>query len=313
MSFYTADQVAGVALKLVEADLNLALLVDRTFESAYVPGAGKTVYVRVPAAAVARPRDLDQTSTQVVYDKLSETVVPVTLSTQAHSGVILSDADMTLNLQDFSAQVLAPQAAAVADYVENALAGVLNAVTPETGFTFAADAPVKALTALRRALRDRGVDFSDDELKVAVVGGNVLDVLMDSGALDYDKTGDAEALRSGSVGRLRGFQIVESNRIDANAIIGFPKHGVHLAGKAPAATEGIPFASTVKSENGVSLRYARGYDFGVAAEKSLVSTFVGAVAMPAYRAVRTYTAGSEAVSVEEIDGGHIVALDTSAA
>ncbi len=312
MALYTYDQLAGVAAVLVANELKLIPTVDRSFEGDFVAGGGSTVFVRVPSAAVSRDRDLDDVTTSVVFDTLSETAVPITLDTHAHSGVVLSEEDNLLNLMDFSRQVLAPQTDAVADRCERAVADVLNAATVNTTIPWDAAKPSALFTALRRELRTRGVDFGDNEETYVVAGGNVVDVLLDSGALDFAQTGDADALRNGAVGKLRGFTVIESSRIDADEAIAYPKHAVHLAIRPPAIPVGANSAAIAKDKSGlVALRVLRDYDSAKTADRSLVSTFVGAKAMPAYRITRNYTAGSESATRTEVAGGHIVRVSIS--
>lgn len=313
MAYYTPDQAAGVALRMVSDGLHLVPTVDRSFEGDFTPSYGSTVHVRVPAAAVSRDRALDDLTTAVVFDELAETSVPITLDTHAVSGVILSDADLSLNLSDFAAQVLGPQTDAVADRVEYAVAAALNGVALTTVGVpvFDPAAPEKMFTALRRLLRGRSVDFSNGEPVYAVAGGNVVDALLDSGALDFSRTGDADALRAGTVGKVRGFTVLESSRINADEIIGYPQHGVHLAVRPPRVPEGARYGQTiaVSEDRTIGLRYLRDYDASRTADRSLVSTFVGAQVMPAYRVTRDIAGGTAVRSA--VAGGHVVRVTTA--
>ena len=310
-NYYTAEQAVAVAARLVSDSLHLTPTVDRSFEGEFEPGSGSTVHVRVPAGAIARDRDLDDVTSAVIFDELAETSIPISLDTHAVSGVILSEADLSLRIEDFAAQVLIAQTDAVADRVERAIATALAAVPETTGIAFDEAAPEKLFTALRRALRERGVDFGTGEPVFALAGSNVVDALLDSGALDFSKTGDADSLRNGSVGRIRGFQVLESSRIADDEVVAYPQHGVHLAVRPPAVPLGAAFGSIVRADDRtISVRYLRDYDSTHTADRSLVSTFVGAKVMPAYRVTRDYAAGTATRS--EITGGHVVRVDTSA-
>lgn len=306
-TLYTADQVAAVAVVMAAEDLVLAPTFSVALEGDFQPGGGNRVLLKVPAALIARDRDLADKTSAIVVDELTEATVPVSLDTHALSAVGLSEEDLSLNLSDFSRQVLRPQMDAVVDRVEKAAADVLLSVAEDGSIAYDAAAPVKTFTALRRALRAKGTDTATASL-VAVVGSDIADDLLDSGALDFEKTGNAEALRNGVIGRVRGFDVVESGRIPADEIIAYPKTGMWLAVKAPAVPVGAAFGEKV-TDRGFSLRYLRDYDADRTQDRSIVSTFVGGAVMPAYKVTRNYATG--AVSVTAQPGGHVVRVATS--
>lgn len=308
-TFYTAAEIAAVAVAMAEPDWHLFSTVSRYFEGDFAPGGGNKVLIPVPSAAIARDRDLDDVTTSIVMDSLTETNETATLATHAYSAIGLSEEDLSLNLKDFARQVLSPQMDAIVDRVEKAVADVLNGVAEDTAITYNAASPVKAFTALRRALRARGVDTAAGEQMFAIVGSDVADDLLDSGALDFSQTGSADALRGGKIGNVRGFTVLESGRIGASEIVAYPKHGVYAAIKAPAVPDGASFGKRVTS-NGFDLRYLRDYLADKTQDRSIVSTFLGAGVMPAYEITRDYTAKTAAVT--EVTGGHVVRVDTAA-
>lgn len=310
-TFYTPEQVAAVAAELVEAGVQLLPTASVAKPGDWQPGGGNSVLVRVPAAAIAEDRALNDVTSEVTMVSLEEDTFPVSLSTHAVSGVALSEADNSLNLRDMASQVIAPQSDAVVDFLEAMVADVLAGVTAETGTAFDASAPEKTFTAIRRVLRGRGVKFDNDEPVYAIAGGNVIDALLDSGALDFSKTGDADALRSGSVGRVRGFHVLESSRIGDDEIVAYPRHGLTVALKPPAVPEGAPHGAVVESKNGnVALRWVRSFDPLHTADYSVLSTFAGCKITPAYEVTRDYDAGT--VTRSEVAGGHVVKVDTAA-
>ncbi|QNO12668.1 major capsid protein [Arthrobacter phage Snek] len=305
---FTAVQAAKVAVAMASEDAYLSALVNRNFENDLLGGGGKgrTVNVKIPAALIARERGIDEIDAAIVLDTLTEATVPITLGTHAYSAVALSEGDMTLDIADYSAQVLAPQVDAVVDFCEEEVASILRGVTPwalPTAYD-AAD-PVKAFTAMRKYLRDNGVPQAG--LNV-VVGTKIYADLLEANAIqDASQSGSSEALREGNVGRVRGFQIVESTRVDDGDIIAFHRDAVTLAVRAPITPQGAAFGATV-NEKGFSLRYLRDYDVTKTVDRSMVSTFVGAATVPVKRVTRNY--GTSAVSV--VDAPGIVRVNTDA-
>jgi hypothetical protein len=281
-------------------DSFLGALINRNFESDLLGGGGKgkTVNVRVPAALIARSRGVDDITTSIVLDSLAETTVPVTLGEHVYNAVGLSEGDLTLNIEDFSRQVLRPQVEAVVDAVEEQVAAALRGVSLNTAIRWDAANPVKTFTEIRKVLRQRGVPSTG--LNV-VVGTNVYAALLDANAInDADKSGSTDALREGNVGKLRGFTIAESTRVDDDEIVAFHRDAFTLAVRAPVVPAGASFGQTV-NEGGYSLRYLRDYDVTKTMDRSMVSTFAGVAAMPLYKVTRDYTA--KTAVAEAVTGG----------
>jgi hypothetical protein len=313
-TFYNAPQVARTAVALAVEDSYLGATISRNYENDLLGGGGKdlTVNVRVPSALIARERGIDDITNAIVLDSLTESTIPVTLGTHAYSAVALSEGDLSLHLESFAAQVLAPQVAAVVDDVEHAVSAALlaadGAQTGETLPTYSAADPVAFFIGLRKLLRDRGVPVAG--LNVAVGTQVFADLLASSKLQDAAASGSTAALREGQVGRVQGFQIVESTRLDENDVIAYHSDAFTLAVRAPIVPSGVSFGAS-ESSNGYSLRYIRDYDASVLKDRSIVSTFAGVAAMPLYKVTRDYTA--KTASVVEVPGGAAVHVNVAAA
>lgn len=295
---FTAAQAAQVAVALASEDAFLSALVNRNYENDLLGGGGKgrTVNVKIPAALIARERGIDEIDAAIVMDQITESTVPVTLGTHAYSAIPLSEGDMSLNITNFAAQVLAPQVAAVVDFCEEEVASIIRGITEwndaATAPVYDPANPVATLTAIRKRLRDNGVPQSGLNL---VVGTRVYaDLLEQNAIMDASASGSTAALRDGNVGRVRGFNVVESTRVDEDDIVAFHKDAITLAVRAPVVPAGAAFGQTV-ADKGFSLRYLRDYDVTKTVDRSLVSTFVGAATLPMKRIVRNYTAGTASV------------------
>jgi hypothetical protein len=310
--FYTPAQAVQVAANLVAEDGVLSALVSRNYENDLLGGGkgGAPVAIKMPTTLIARSRDIDDVTTSIILDEITETTKTVNLS-RAHdySAVGLSEADLTLNLTDFSAQVLAPQAAAIADSLEHKVAMALGAI-PATnlGVPFSAANPVPYFTAIRKFLRDNGVPAAGIQM---LVGTEVYAALLDAKAItDASESGSTEALREGGVGRLRGFTVVESTRFDENEVIAFHRDAVTLVTRAPVVPQGASFGASVAA-GGFNLRYLRDYDANHTQDRSIVSTFSGVGILPTYKIERNYT--TRTVETTELPYGGVVRLDTAAA
>jgi len=281
--FYTADQVSQVALRLVEEDQYLSALVSRDIvDPLKGGGAGRTISLAIPNALVARDRDIDDKETELVYDELAEARITTTAGSAAYSGVSLSDGDLSLDLSDFSRQVLAKQVDAVVEKIENAVATSLLSIPLNTDVAWDSAHPERTFTQIRKILRKRGVPQTGIR---CVVGVDVYAALLDADLLvDASSSGSTAALREGNIGRIRGFDIVESTRVSDGDIAVFHKDALSFSVRAPLAAAG-QFAATATG-NGYSLRYTRGFDMSNAETKSLLDTMYAIVKLPMYKITR---------------------------
>lgn len=307
-TFYNPTQVARTAVSLAVQDSYLGALVSRNFENDLLGGGGKnlTVNIKVPAALIARERGIDDVATAITLDSLTESTVGITLGTHAYSAVPLSEGDLSLHLESFATQVLAPQVAAVVDDIENTVAtALLSAGGFQTGeqdattpVTYDAANPVPFFVELRRVLRNRGVPVTGLNL---VVGTQVYADLLNSAKLiDVSQSGATAALREGQVGRIQGFTVAESTRVGADDIVAFHSDAFTLAVRAPIVPAGVAFGA-MEASNGYSLRYIRDYDASVLRDRSIVSTFAGVASMPLKKITRDYSAHT--VAVTDVPGG----------
>lgn len=267
------SNVATVAAKLVGADFNLASLISTDAAAEFAPGKGSTIRIPVPGAIPTHTRGIYDRTTALVADELSEQHIEVKLTDHVYNLAILSEGDLSLDIADYARQVLSPQTRAIAAKVEALVASTMSA-TPATALTYAAATPAKAFTAARRALRDNGVPA--DARLLAAVGSNVYADLLDG----PDRTFDAD-------GKVRGFEVIESTRLDPDDIVAFIPSAFTLVTRAPIVPDGAAHGASIATpilddQRGASFaaRVLNDYDSNVAADRSLVSSFVAVAAMP---------------------------------
>jgi hypothetical protein len=264
-AFLTSDAIARVTASLVGQDLNLAGRLSRDFEADFAEGSGNVVRVRVPGAVVAQTKSIYDKTTPLVSDEIAEQFINVELTTHAYSNVVLSEGDLDLDIVDFGAQVLVPQARSIVSYIERTAATALSA-TPESDIAYSSATPAKTFTAIRRQLRDNGVP--DDTPLTAAVGSAVYADLLDGPEGTFDASG-----------KVRGFELIESTRLDPDTIIAFVPQAFSLVVRAPRVPAGASDGASVQTDD-FTLRHLRNYDPTVAADRSLVSAFVAVQAMP---------------------------------
>jgi len=294
-TFYTAQDAAAVAAALARADLNLAATVSRDVEADFVPGRGLTVPVRIPGATVAGTKSPTDITTPLTVGSIAEQTVPVTIDVHAYNRQVLSEGDLSLNLKDFAGQVLLPQAAALAEFAEARVTTAMQA-TPPTALTYDDANPARLFTAARGVLRRNGVSATTPLL--AAVGANVYGALLDGPVGTFDPSG-----------KVRGFRLLESTRLDPDEALFYVRNAFTLVLRAPIAPDGAPFSASIRATNddgSFAVRLIRAYNPTVAAEESLVSVLVGSRAMP------LPVVNTETGAVDLVEHGGAVRVDTTA-
>lgn len=266
-------KIASTALGLLMPDMVLARTVNRDYEADFAGGVGNVVNVKRPIALTANSRAYGATGSITVDSITEPSVQPVTITGQVYSAVALSDEDLNMEIEDFGRQVLLPQTTAVAYAVEQAVAAEMSALSAAT--IGGADIPAVFANA-RKALRDMGVPT--DGLTVAVGTATAAEILKSDLIRRADASGSNDALVNASLGRLLGFNIVESNLLAEWDAIFYHRDAFTLAVRAPRVPEGVTFGQSVAA-NGFALRYIRDYDPTVLADRSIISTFIGTKTM----------------------------------
>lgn len=254
---------------------------------------GDTVTIRVPAKRAARTRVL-RAGTPITLDDSNEFGVPVTLDTDVYEATGISDEQLTLDIVDFARQVLQPQIRAVAEGVEDAIAAQIVGATYEADHTIDADDFTstsvhdwyKIANRARRILNDSSVPKSNRWL---LVGSAVEeDILNNDKFTRNDSIGASaeDALREAIIGRIAGFNVIQSNAVPDTDAYAYHRTAFVLGTKAPAIPRGAAFAQAVNLGQGdqmgaqsglagINARWLMDYDFSNTKDRSLVDVYLG--------------------------------------
>ena len=269
--FLKPEVIAATALGLLERDIVLPGLVWRDAADTWDGARDDTVSLRVPARTKARRRALREEG-RIVADKLRETKVDVSLKHQVYSAVNVTDAQLTLDITDFGASVLAPQVRAVAVDIEDQVAEAMTAAPYETTLTLDLRKPEDTFVDARRALNVENVPVGD---RVAVVGADVEAVVLKSdGLTKVDQSGDNTALRDAMIGRLRSFPVYLSNAIDPGVAYVFHRTAFALALRAPIVPDGATFGQS-QTYADLAMTWLRDYNADYLHDRSVVHSFTG--------------------------------------
>lgn len=270
--FNVADSVKVAATIVAEESRYLPLV---GVNSALSLDASKrgAVTLTVPGSLVARERSIADKTTEVIYDEITETSVSVTTGTHLYSGVSLSNADIDLNLTDFTSQVLTPQAQAIVSKVDGMILGAVEGVEPTATVTGAKEAIAAAAAELRKRKIRGGA--------TVLIASDVYEALLtDETVMNSLFSGSVSALAEGRVPRLFGLDLVEAPELADGEVIAMVKGGVSLALRAPSAPAGQDTASV--NHKGVPMSHVMGFDMRHAEHLSLLSSYAGVAVLPGF-------------------------------
>ncbi|HEX7160538.1 MAG TPA: P22 phage major capsid protein family protein [Trebonia sp.] len=286
MAFLTAKGIAQTAIALLSRNLVLPMTATRVSGDEFAGSNGDTVTVRVPVPTTARTQA--SPGTTIDYDTLSETPVDVQLAHLYHATKI-TDEDMSLALEQFAEQVTLKQVKAVATRAEDQLAGVMNTLVMDLSVaTGGADVEAIVLQA-RELLGENDVPSGDRWLAVSPQFATYL--LSISKFTAVNESGNSSALRDAMLGRLYGFNIVESNGLTAGTAVAYHSSGFAFANRSPVVPRGAADSATAV-ESSIGLRQIFQYDPDSLSDASVVSTFAGAALVDADRVVKITTGGA---------------------
>lgn len=283
MALLTAKRISRVAIGLLTRTLVLPMTVTRVPGQDFAGDNGDTITVRVPQPGSAREQS--SAGDSITYDDISETSVDVALSHLYHAKRI-SDEELSLEVVDFGAQITEVQVSAVATGGEDELASAMNTLAADDSISADGSDIEEKILAARESLGEADVPTSGRWL--AVSPGVATFMLKLDKFSRVDAAGDDSALREAIIGRLYGFNVVESNALDTDTAVAYHQSGFAFATRTPLVPRGAADSATAV-EGGVGLRQIFQYDPDVLSDASVVSTFAGAALVDSDRVYKLDT------------------------
>jgi hypothetical protein len=276
-AFLKPEVIANASVGMLERELVLSNLVWTNHGLDFTGAKNDTVSLRIPARTTAREYAWrNDRSSDIVLDELAEDSVSVSLNKDIYSAVPVTDEELTLDISDFGAKVLDPQVRAVATYLDDHVASLIEGAPYGTPIAVDEADPFKAAVEARRQLNVNEVPAGGRTL---LVGSNVEAAFLMSGRLvDASQSQSDGALREATVGRIAGFNVVVSNAIDPDSAYAFVSSAFILATRAPAIPSGATFGAGA-SHAGYAMRWLRDYDAAKLRDRSIVNTYAGSKVM----------------------------------
>lgn len=272
--FVKPELVAEIGVKQLQREIVLPGLVWTNPLTNFGGSKNDTITVRVPAITTANRRNLRDPDRSVVASELVEHSFGVTLDKHIYAALKFTDEQRTLDIRDYTSQVLVPQVSAVAYELEDYIAELIEgAPYEETILIDPADTVPAFITADQR-LGEAHVPDSD---RVLVVGSAVAAALAKDPQFRHaDWSGDSanSALREAHVGRLAGMTVIKSLAIAPDKAYVWHRTAFILAYRTPVVPEGAKAGASF-SANNVALRWLADYDYSQLGDRTLLDVFTG--------------------------------------
>ena len=269
-----AEQIVSGGLGVLEREIVLPALISSDASAYFQGGSPKndTVSIRVPGRTTAKDYAWRDHSGTVQISDLTEHKISVTLDTHTYNAIQLTDEELTLDIRDFTEQVITPQVRSVAERLEDKIAAKIRGAAYGSNVVNQSGDFYEDLLDVRKLLNDNFVPQSD---RVLIVGTNVeRGILADDQFRKVDQSGSDSALREATIGRIAGFNVVVCNSIDEDEAFAYHKTAFQAVYRVPAAPiGGVDSASG--SYAGIALRWLRDYDSAHLVNRSIFDTFFG--------------------------------------
>ena len=189
----TPNIIAREALMLLRNNAVMANLVHRDYSNEFVPGVGDTITVRKPATFVAK----EFTGSGIDVQDATESSTDVKLDKHLDVSFAVTSQQLTMDINDFSQQLLVPAMQAFADKIDKYLIGLEADITNRVSHESGAFAPAD-IVAARKFLTDVNAPTTERRL---VIGSQAdADLLLNEQFVSADKVGDnGTALRNASL------------------------------------------------------------------------------------------------------------------
>lgn len=242
----TPSVVAREALMRLYANAVTANLVHRDFSTEFVAKVGDTVTVRKPATFTAQ-EFVTTTTTQ----DATESSVAVKLDHHLDVTFAVTSKELSLELVDFSNQLIAPAVEAIAQKIDQLLLGLYVDVPYESGTAGTTPSAVADITQARKILGD---NFAPLTQRSAVIGTAAEDKFLQLATFHQaEHVGDnGTALREASIGRKFGLDFFVDQNLPShsNGTIAhtgtFAVNGAVLAGAAVISIDATTITGTIK-------------------------------------------------------------------
>ncbi len=204
----TPDVIAREALMVFRNNAVLPKLVHRDYSDEFVPGVGDTVTIRKPASFEAK-----EFNGSITVQDATESGVAVKMDKLLDVSFAVTSKEMTLDIADFSEQLLVPAMQAFADKIDKYIIGLESQITNRVHMS-GSEAMQDVVVDARKYLTDAAAPLTDRHF---VYGSQLeADLLKTDLFVSAERVGDeGTALREASLGRKFGMDFYVDQNIES--------------------------------------------------------------------------------------------------
>lgn len=250
--FLTPTIIAKEALAVLRNNAVMANLVHRDYSDEFVSGVGDTITIRKPATFVAK-----EYAGSIDVQDATEAGIPVVMDKHLDVSFAVTSKQLSMDIKDFSNQLLVPAMQAFADKVDTYLLGLEANITNEVEYTPGTDQIKDKVVDARKFLTNAAAPLTERRF---VYDGNIeADLLKTDLFVNADKVGDeGTALREASLGRKFGLDFYADQNVSTSSLV-FHKNAFALVTRPLALPMGAK-DSAIVNYDGFGLRVVYGYD-----------------------------------------------------
>lgn len=284
-NFLKATAVRDTILMALSRMLTMAPTVWRDAGGSFRGAAGDTITIRVPAYTVADERAL-RSGSQRNRRGLFESPVAVTLDKNLYRDVPLTDEQQTLDIMNFSRQVINPMLEGIARGIEDELVDAATGATYEYEVAMSASDAVAGVFEARKNLNDARAPFNN---RFLALGSSAELALLNSPNLrQVNQAGSDVELRDGRLFRLAGFQVLSVPGLPPDEAYAYHQTAYALSLQAPIVPQGAPAGFTA-TQDGFAIRLVQVLDSATIENIVAADVFVGASPVEDYGEVDSGT------------------------
>ena len=251
-TFLTIDMIAKEALMILRKNAVMAGLVHRDYSKDFVAGVGDTITIRKPATFVVK--DFVE-STGITVQDATEATKTVKMDKFYDVSFAVTSKDLTMNISDFSEQLLVPAMMAFRDKIDAEIIKVAETATHTVTHAEGLIAPADVISA-RKLLNDGATPLS---MRSLVVGTQAeADLLSSELFISAEKVGSTEGLKEASLGRKFGFDTYVDQNVGKKSLA-FHKNALAFVTRPLALPQGNK-ESAIVNYDGFGLRVVKDYD-----------------------------------------------------
>lgn len=249
--FLTPDIIAKEAVVQLYANAVTAQTVNRNYSGEFNGKVGDTITVRKPTTFTAK-----EFSGEIETQAVSESGVAVKLDTLLDVSVPVTTEDLSLNIADFSAQIIQPAMQAFVQAIDAKIIAAAKAAATSVSLV-SGDYKTSFVNA-RKVLQDAFAPLTDRSF---ICGTGIEAGLLGTDLLIAANTrGDSgAAINNAQLGTIFGIKTYCDQNMDEDGALCYHKDGIALVTRTPELPLGAANAAT-SSFGGFGIRVVQGYD-----------------------------------------------------